>query len=344
MKGKKKNFIHIAFLLLLIAVTFYILLKDQDINDVVLTLQKANPFFVILAVAAGLSRLYGEAVSIQMIFQSLGEKTNFWQCIWYAAVGFLFCGITPSASGGQPAQLLYMKRDKHSLANSSLSLVLLTILSRATMVFFGIIIFVLYELDIYRNLGKIRLLFGLGLGINLFLFVAFILVLCSAGIFRKIVKKCIHQMARWRVIKNEEEKLDKAFRILSQYEEGAVYLKNHVNVIMKLLVVNVLQRCLMFMVPYFIYRAWGLEGHSALKIILLQSVVSICADMLPLPGGVFANEKCYLHVMLPIFHEMYVFPSMLLSRGISFYFLLLLSALVVVFVEVIGMLKKNKME
>lgn len=342
MQGKKKNILHILFLFFLIAVTFYVLLKDQDIEGMFLTLQKANPFFVFLAILVGLSRLYGEAVSIQMVYRSLGEKTSFLQCFWYAAVGFLFCGITPSASGGQPAQLFYMKRDKHTLANSSLCLVLLTILSRATMVFFGVILFALYKLEIYRNLGKVKILFAIGLFMNGILFVGFFLVLCGGGVLRKVLKKCIQKLAKWKIIKNQQETLDNTFRVIAQYEEGAIYLKNHVALIVQLFLINVVQRCLMFVVPYFIYRAWGLEGHSALKILLLQSVVSICTDMLPLPGGVFVNEQCYLIVMLPIFHEEYIYPSMLLSRGISFYFLLLFSVVILVFMELFRLVKEKK--
>lgn len=342
MQGRKKNILHILFLILLVAVTFYVLLKDQDAEAMLMTLQKANPFFIFIAILFGLSRLYGEAISIRMVYHSLGEKTSFLSCIWYAAVGFLFCGITPSASGGQPAQLYYMKRNHHTLANSSLCLVLLTVLSRATMVFFGIILFLLYELEIYENLGKVKLLFAVGMGMNGILFVGFIFVLGCAGLLKKILRKCIHGLAKWKLIKNESETVDNAFRVLAQYEEGAIYLKNHVALIFKLFIVSVVQRCFMFLVPYFIYRAWGLEEHSAIKILLLQSVVSICADMLPLPGGVFASEKCYLLVMLPIFHEEYIYPSMLLSRGISFYVLLLISAFLLVLVEILRILKKKE--
>lgn len=335
MQGKKKNLIHIGILIVLVTLTFYVLLKDQNMDEMAEALKSVSVPFVLVAILFGLSRIYGEAISFHMIFKSLNDKATFMQCIKYAAVGFLLSGITPSASGGQPAQILYMKRDKHSIANCGLCLVLLTVVCRATVVLFGIAIFVLSSLQIYRNLGKVQLLFYLGLGINFFLFAGFLFLLCSGGKAKKFVRFMIHVLAKCRIVRKEEVLTEKSMSVLEQYEKGAVYMKGHVSMLIKLIIVNLIQRSFMFLVPYFIYCSWGLSGHSAAKIMLLQSVVSICADMLPLPGGVFANEKCYVLVMEPIFKSQYVLPSMLLSRGISFYFLLLFSGLIVFVFEIL---------
>ena len=45
------------------------------------------------------------------------------------------------------------------------------------------------------------------------------------------------------------------------------------------------QRLSLFLSTYFVYRAFGLQGVSAMTILLLQAAISISVDMLPLPGG-----------------------------------------------------------
>lgn len=336
MQNRTKNLFHIVFLFALIGITFFVLLKDQNLDEINVVLHSVSKPFVFVAACFGLSRIYGEAVSIRMIMKSLGEKATFMQCIHYACVGFLFSGITPSASGGQPAQLLYMNKDRHSLANASLCLVLLTVVWRATILVFGIGIVILSELEIYRNLGKVKLLFWFGMGCNTFLCLAFILVLFAAPFAGRAVCAVIKKLGKWHILKRPDETKENALKILAQYRKGADYIKGHVSLVLKLFFVNLVQRCFMFLVPYFIFLACGLKGgaETALKIMLLQSIVSICADMLPLPGGVYANEKCYIIIMEPVMTGMFVLPSMLLSRGISFYFLILLCMAFVIVMEI----------
>lgn len=341
MKNKTKNLLHILFLFVLIGVTFYILLKDQNMDEILVILRSAGMSFVFIAVFLGVSRIIGEAASLYMIFKSLKEKASFKQCFHYASVGFLFSGLTPSASGGQPAQLLYMKKDRHSLANASIGLVLLTVVYRATLVVFGICVLALAGSGIYRNLEKVEFWFVLGFCMNVFLCIMFLFVLLYGATFKKVVCVFITKLGELRIIKKSEETKQKALRVLAQYEEGADYIKGHKGMLAKLFGVNMIQRCFMFLVPFFVYLALGLEGESAVKIMLLQSVVAMCADMLPLPGGVFANEKCYMIIMEPIFKSMYVIPSMLLSRGISFYFLIVFCAVVVIAVDIYQMIRKH---
>ena len=78
-----------------------------------------------------------------------------------------------------------------------------------------------------------------------------------------------------------------------------------------------------------VYLGFGQTGSSALKVILLQASVYIAVDMLPLPGAQGITELMYQAVFAHVFAGAYLIPSMLVSRGINFYFLLVLSLAVV---------------
>ena len=54
---------------------------------------------------------------------------------------------------------------------------------------------------------------------------------------------------------------------------------------------------------------------------ILQAVISVAVDMLPLPGGVGVSEGLFMTMFEPVFGEK-LLPGMLLSRGISYYALL----------------------
>ena len=63
---------------------------------------------------------------------------------------------------------------------------------------------------------------------------------------------------------------------------------------------------------------------------ILQASVYIAVDMLPLPGAQGITEFMYRSVFASVFSQSYLIPSMLVSRGLNFYFLLVVSLLVVV--------------
>lgn len=60
-------------------------------------------------------------------------------------------------------------------------------------------------------------------------------------------------------------------------------------------------------------------------VVILQAVISVAVDMLPLPGGVGVSEGLFMTMFEPVFGEK-LLPGMLLSRGISYYALLIISA------------------
>ena len=73
------------------------------------------------------------------------------------------------------------------------------------------------------------------------------------------------------------------------------------------------QRILLFTVTYWVYRSLGFHGYSIITLTILQSVISVSVDMLPLPGGMGISESLYLVMFAPVFGEA-LLPAMLLSR------------------------------
>ncbi len=335
MRSSRKNILNISLLLLLVALTFYVLLKEQDIEEIFNSLRKVGPAYVFVAILLGLSRICGEALSIHLLIQSLQkEKTSFFLCLKYSLCGFFFCAITPSASGGQPAQVYYMKKDGISIANSSLILILVTIIYRGTLLLFGGGIFLFCYQSIYQRLGVIRYWFLFGMFVNTIIIVAFCFMLYAKKSVRWCMEKIILLLAKLKLVKKQESFALKCDSLLTRYHKSAAYISKHKIVMYQVLVVNIGQRFLMFASTYAIYKGFGLQDEKFIYIVLMQSIVAICADMLPLPGGVGANEQCFISVFKNIFHAKNLIPAMLLVRGSNFYLLAILSAMLVCGIQI----------
>ena len=85
------------------------------------------------------------------------------------------------------------------------------------------------------------------------------------------------------------------------------------------------------MLTSFIYQGFGLSGHGTLLIMALQASVYISVDMLPLPGSQGISELVYASVFASVFTETYLASSMCVTRGLSFYFLLILGSVISLF-------------
>ena len=110
-----------------------------------------------------------------------------------------------------------------------------------------------------------------------------------------------------------------------QYHEAVVFLIGHKNKIAFVLILTFIQRCSVFFMTWLIYKGMGLTGESVLSIMILQASVYIAVDMLPLPGAQGITEIMYKASFGQVFKGALLPASMCLTRGLNFYFLLIVS-------------------
>jgi uncharacterized membrane protein YbhN (UPF0104 family) len=65
-----------------------------------------------------------------------------------------------------------------------------------------------------------------------------------------------------------------------------------------------------------------------IDILALQIMISVAAEMLPLPGAAGITEGCFMVVFTRICGEALVRPALLLSRGLSYYLVLTVGGIV----------------
>ena len=75
--------------------------------------------FVALAVLMTGVFLVTEGGIIHMLLRAQGEHVGFWTTVKIGLIGIYYSYITPSSTGGQPAQVVYLRRDKVSVGNST---------------------------------------------------------------------------------------------------------------------------------------------------------------------------------------------------------------------------------
>ena len=181
-----------------------------------------------------------------------------------------------------------------------------------------------------KYLYDVRYVFYLGTGLNVFCVVTMLILVFHPVLARTILVKGMALLERMHLMKRKQSRLDRLNASMDQYRETAVYLKNHVKVLVNVFGITLFQRFALFTATWFVYKAFGLSGQSAWLIILLQSTISVSVDMLPLPGGMGISEKLFLVIFAPIFGTGLLLPGMILSRGLGYYTELLVSAVLTI--------------
>ena len=140
MRDKKKAILNTVFLILVFSLTVYMVFRGEDLGEIIHTVQQADLVYLLISVVCVVLFILGESVIIFYMMRTLGAKVKMGHCALYSFVGFFFSCITPSASGGQPMQIYYMKKDKLPIPVTTLVLMIVTITYKAVLVVIGLVI------------------------------------------------------------------------------------------------------------------------------------------------------------------------------------------------------------
>lgn len=320
----------------LIFFTFWAIFKDQDINLAIGTISKAILPFVLMGICFMLTYYILEAINIYRLMKAFGEKITFKRALKYVFINFFFSSVTPSATGGQPLEIYYMTKDGISGAHATITVLLMTAGIQFAVVTLGVIG------GIFGNdkiSGPMALLYTYGICVNTAALIVMLLcVFWTKGVkgflhnfFGLLNRIGIHKALAWR---------DGAEKGLEKYAEGSKFISKNIKELRFTMIRGVLQMSAFYLIPYAVFLALGLSGHSIFEFFILQSILFVSTSGIPLPGAIGASESVFLGLYMTVFPEEILSSAMLLNRGINFYLFVLVS-MVVVLINIV-LLKRRK--
>ncbi len=342
MKSKKKYIFSIVFFILLLIATFYLLFSSNDINDVITNLKSIPITHIGIGIVLVLVYLIVEGLYIKITINSLGGKFNLWQGFLSACTEFYFSAITPSSTGGQPAQAYYMHKDGIPYTKSSIALLVNTITFKIIIILMGICAIIFHPGLMFKNGVAFTIFLLIGIVGNFLLIILCLMLMYSKRWIESIVMFFIKLGCRLRIIKDKDHAIESFNTHLAEYQQGAKYVKEHLSIAIKVCILTIIQRFALFSIAFVVYDAFGLEGYSFLDLVVLQIGIALAIDSVPLPGGVGVGEAMMLVIYKKIFGENIAVSAMFLTRGISYYFCLILSSIFVFINHINVMIKEKK--
>ncbi len=328
--NKKSVYIGVLLMVSVASLTLYVLSKEFGLNMVLSVLKRINPLFLIPAVFCMLMFSLGEALNIRIGLNLSGYKTGIFSALKYAYTGFFFSSVTPSASGGQPAQIYAMHKDKIKVSHASFSLFLELIgyevasISIATL---GLIVSLVSPLKLFEglNIGWVLIL---GFSLNFLLLTCLLLIMFSKKAVKVIASIIIKTVSLFSKKKDTKIKILKTF---AEYRVSAKRLKKDKLVLAKIILISLIQFVSYHSITYFCYRSFNLNERSFFEMMSLQGLLFTSVSCIPLPGSSGAMEGGFGLLFRKVFSNGLIGSAIVLCRLISFALPLILSGTFIVF-------------
>ena len=342
MKKYKKVLIDAILFFVIIGLTLYGVFHGEDISGLKDAIKECNTLWLIPAVPLVLFFIAGESIVIWHMLDCYGIYVKERFCFLFSAVGFFFSCVTPSATGGQPMQIYFMKKEDIPVPIATVILLVVTIIYKFVLVVVGIGLWLFAGGFLAEYVAEARWVFYLGILLN----VGCVILMCVVVFHPSFAKKTLilgaKLLERIHILKHKEERLDKIERSMNHYHEAAEFMSSHWGMIARVFIITVVQRFAMFAVTYFVYRAFSLNSMNFFEVMFLQAVISVSVDMLPLPGGMGISEGLFMVIFKKVFGEALLIPGLILSRGLGYYSELFLSAVFTLVAVVVFQVREHK--
>ena len=333
MKIKRKAMWSVITLALAV-ITVWLVMKSSGMtpSQLAQALANADPVFLLPAFLCMLGIVWFEGRADLTILRRAGYPRKKRNGFVYAAADSYFSAITPSATGGQPASAFFMMRDGVPAAVATASLLANLVMYNAAILTIGIVCIVARP-QLYRHyLPGGRALIILGIVVLAFMGLVFFFLLWRQRTLFVIAQKVIGVLVKIRLMRHPDKwqkKLEKAMR---EYGACVTLLAGSKRMWIMAYLFNILQRVSQFCVTVFAYLALGGKLSVCPDLWVTQCMVSLGANCVPIPGSMGVTDYLMLDGYMHLMDKQSAYRLQMLARGMSFYFCVLLSGLVVLVV------------
>lgn len=336
-KSKKKSIWSILFLILNIAILYYLVATDEQLQGSVEGFASFHFYILAIALLFMLVYLFIDVVKIYIMLKFYTGRKLPLLSLKISLLGKYYDGITPFAAGGQPFQIYSMTKAGIGAIQSSGVILIKYFMYQAVFFIYGtaaLIVNYIVGLDfepIYFILFIVSLL------INFILPFAVFYLATHKHATGKILNFFLNIGVKLRIVKDKETVFHKVHDTVDKFSEAFHILKENKKKMLQLVFLTLLEIAFYILVPFVIYISYHpaiLIAPNFLPVLIKFSskylFVYFVMTIFPLPGGSGAAEFGFKWLLEPYFLNGTVSIAIIIWRIITYYFPLLTGVVVVI--------------
>lgn len=346
-KTKRTALFRYLYIGLTIIVILLIGLLDPNFEGMIVALETLNPTWFCISFFVLFMYWLTDAFLIQHISSYMYGKYSVAKSLKIGLIGLYYGALTPSATGGQPMQVVYMRRDGIGTGTATGIIGVKLVVYQASLCAISLVFLILSGAWYYASYNQVFWFTLIGLVVN----IALVAIISLSLFNRKFINKCgfgiIRLLEKIRILKSEEkaEKMRASFtQTMNEFHESMSYIVKHKFKVFVSFLISVINLLFLFSIPYCIYRAMGFSEHSLYFLLSLQTFLYLAVSFIPTPGSSGASEGGFYLFYGNIFPGENLFVSMLLWRFLTYYAILFVGSGIVLVEEIRDGKRKKRLK
>ncbi len=341
MNKKRSRLFSIIYMGLTVVVIILIVLFGTDLDEIGEALQNFNIWWLFACIGSLLLYWFADGLLLYDITAYMYKRMPLLRCVKVGVIGLYYCALTPSSTGGQPMQVMYMKRDNVPVGTATCIVGIKFVIYELSLCCIYVIGMILRGADYYVNNNEAFWLAALGFVINLVAVFFIILTIINKKLVLTIGNWLIRVLTKIKVIKDKEKTLGHYAEVIEEYHTAASYISKYKLRALGSFFISVINLAFLFLIPYLVYLSFGFTKYNMIDIFIMEAFLFLAVSFFPLPGAAGASEGGFMLFFGPFFGAV-TGVAMLIWRFLTYYVILITGSLMVVFDEVFSIRKKSK--
>lgn len=344
-KAKKRTVFRYLYIVLTILVIVLIGALDPNFEGMLVALESLNTTWLFVSIGVLFMYWITDAWLIQHISSYMYGHYSIVKSLKIGLIGLYYGALTPSATGGQPMQVVYMRRDNIGTGTATGIIGVKLIVYQASLCAISLFFLLLSGSRYYFEYNNVFWFTIIGFLVNVALIIIISLSLFNRTFIDKLGFGIIKLLYKLKLIKSEEKinSLKSTFtNTMNEFHESMSYIMKHKLKVFISFLISIINLLFLFAIPYCIYRAMGFNEHTLYMLLSLQTFLYLAVSFIPTPGSSGASEGGFYLFYGKIFPGENLFAAMLLWRFLTYYAILFVGSAIVLIEEIRDSKRKKK--
>ena len=322
---KIRNYI---LLLIFTILVLYFTLKD-DFESIINSILKMNPIWFIIVLVLMLIGFLFKTKVLKTYVNHYNKEYSYFKALKLQIESAFFNGITPFSSGGQPFQIIVLKKDGVRVGHSTNVIFITSFIFQFSLFVISTICIIANQfLHLFSPDSHIKYLSILGYVINIVFMAFLLLVIFNKKMKKKLVMFISKIISKMKFIKKRDKLIYKLEETTDVMGESATLIRKDKTGFILCSLYDIIANLIYCAIPYFLAKGMGITGISFINSIITSAYVILIGFFVPIPGGTGGLEYAFV----ALFKNFILIPAakslMLVWRFVTYYLGVIMGAIV----------------
>lgn len=276
--------------------------------------------------------VYGlfRALSLHLVIKTFKKDFKFTDTAKNLLITQFFNGVTPFASGGQPAQIYFLRSQGVDIPTASSIVIQNFVIYQIVLVLYGLFAIILNSFfNFFPKVSLLKNLIILGFVINSLVMLALLFISYAKNIDKYVVEKFVNVLYKLKLVKHRIRTINKLNLKLDRFHKSAIAIRKNKKIFLKCFLCNLLAFICLYSLPFIIILStnnYHLIGF--MTSFVACSFVMIIGAFVPIPGGSGGLEFAFAKFYGEYMSGSILATVLLIWRFITYYMGMIVGAIV----------------